>query len=240
MFMASLKPKGFAENKEGGVIPSPSSVAIVAMGLSSQSYIISAAGQGTRRIFDEVWGINVMGDLLQCDRVFLMDHIQNFKTDGNIPEHLQHGYDDFLRRCRVPVYTSEANSDYPCTVDFPLEEVINDLKFSYLNNTVAYAIGYAIYLGVKDLYLFGCDYNYNNGIDGCEPGRACVEFLLGIAASRGIKLHVAESSSLLDTDLANTLYGYPYEVSVSVDPSDATRYKVVKHKDKPRQWSKTR
>jgi hypothetical protein len=43
-----------------------------------------------------------------------------------------------------------------------------------------------------------------------ESGRACVEFWLAIAVSKGIKIEVAHNSTLLDTNVPDNekLYGY--------------------------------
>ena len=43
-----------------------------------------------------------------------------------------------------------------------------------------------------------------------ESGRACVEFWCAIAVSKGIKLEIASSSTLLDTNVPinEKLYGY--------------------------------
>jgi hypothetical protein len=51
---------------------------------------------------------------------------------------------------------------------------------AYFNSTAAYAVAYAIHMGVKKISVFGMDFTYPNAHD-AEKGRACVEFWLGIA-----------------------------------------------------------
>ena len=72
-----------------------------------------------------------------------------------------------------------------------------------------YAVAYAIWLGVKKITLFGCDFTYPNAHD-AEKGRACVEFWLGIATERGIEISVPKTTSLLDAmyTQAARFYGY--------------------------------
>jgi hypothetical protein len=49
----------------------PKHVAIVAFGGTSQFYLNAAKQHGDRRRFaDEVWAINAMGSVLNCDLVF--------------------------------------------------------------------------------------------------------------------------------------------------------------------------
>jgi hypothetical protein len=50
----------------------------------------------------------------------------------------------------------------------------------------------------------------DKNVNFAEAGRACCEFWLAIAATKGIKLHIANSSSLLDMNVPEDqkLYGY--------------------------------
>ncbi|MBW8814028.1 MAG: hypothetical protein JF588_11440, partial [Caulobacterales bacterium] len=106
-----------------------------------------------------------------------------------------------------PIYTSRTHPDYPGLVEFPLQDVINDLGHPYFNSTAAYALALAIHEGAGMISLFGIDYTYANAHH-AEQGRACVEFWLGLAQARGIGVNVAETSSLLDTCQGLSLYGY--------------------------------
>jgi hypothetical protein len=72
-------------------------------------------------------------------------------------------------------------------------------------------VAYALYLKVADLHLFGCDFSYPDPerIHSSESGRACVEYLLGMAMLRGMTVHIAEDSTLMDADrLDRRFYGY--------------------------------
>jgi len=77
------------------------------------------------------------------------------------------------------------------------------------NNTVPYAIAYAIWVGAKHLSLYGLDFTYKN-VSIAEAGRASTEFWCAIATTRGIKIEVANNSGLLDTNVPDNekLYGY--------------------------------
>ena len=90
------------------------------------------------------------------------------------------------------------------------EDVIKEVSFCYFNNTVAYALAFAIYSKVAKLYLYGIDFSYKQNLHFGEAGRSCVEFWCSVALSRGIPVEVAPRSGLLDTNVPEEekLYGY--------------------------------
>jgi SAM-dependent methyltransferase len=196
----------------------PGHVVIVGLGPSAEQYMDLCKRLGGRHRFaDEVWAINALGDVLACDLIFHMDDVRvqaaraKDAPDSNIAAMVK-----WLKTHPGPIITSRAHPDYPGLVEFPLEDVINDLGFAYFNGTAAYAAAYAIHLGVKKISFFGCDYTMANAHH-AEKGRACLEFWMGVAAARGIELGFADRTSLMDTcdDPADPgeirPYGYDYD-----------------------------
>lgn len=197
-------------------LPVPEHVAIVGLGPSGMQFFELVRGLGGKSAFcDEVWGINAIGDTFRCDRIFHMDDLRvqearaAAKPGSNIAAMVK-----WLKTHPGPVYTSVVREGYPGLVAFPLEEVLNrrldqNGGAPYFNSTAAYAIAFAIHIGVKRISLFGLDYTYPNRHH-AERGRACCEFWLGIAAARGIEITVPESTSLLDgcEPEQTRLYGY--------------------------------
>lgn len=194
----------------------PAHVAIVGLGPSCATFFEMTRRLGGASAWcDEVWGINAIGDVLRCDRVFHMDdmRVQEARAAAN-PSSGIAAMVEWLKSHPGPVYTSIVRDGYPGMVAFPLEEVLNAKHDSnggapYFNSTAAYAIAFAVHLGVKKISLFGIDYTLPNAHHG-EQGRACCEFWLGIAASRGIEIVVPETTTLLDAcaPAAERLYGY--------------------------------
>ncbi len=189
----------------------PEHVAILGLGPSLEGYVDIVKRLGGRHVFcDEVWGINAVGGVLQCDRVFHMDDVRiqqiraERRPESNIARMLE-----WMRHHPGPIYTSRPHDDYPGLIAFPLEDVVNSCGFSYFNSTAAYAVAYAVHIGVRKISLFGIDYTYPNAHD-AEKGRACVEFHLGIANARGIKICFPANTSLMDACAADRdrLYGY--------------------------------
>lgn len=201
----------------------PKHVVILGLGPSLEEYSDLVKRLGGRGSFaDEVWGINAVGGVYQCDRLFHMDDVRvqerraEAKPESNIANMLK-----WMRAHPGPIYTSRAHPDYPGLVDFPLERFINEVGYAYFNGTAAYAVGYAILIGVEKISLFGCDFTYANAHH-AEKGRACVEYWLGFARARGIEIAVAGGSSLMDgCEPGEPLYGYD-TVDVVIDaPDDA-------------------
>jgi SAM-dependent methyltransferase len=196
--------------------PAPDHVAIVGNGPSATQFFEIARGLGGASAYcDEVWGVNPIGDVLRCSRVFHMDdlRIQEERAKLN-PDSGVAAMVRWLKTHPGPVYTSVVRPGYPGLVAFPLEAFLKrrhdgNGSAPYFNTTTAYAIAFAIHIRVKRISLFGIDYTMANR-HAAEQGRACCEFWLGVAAARGIEITVSDQSSLLDacaTD-RDRLYGY--------------------------------
>lgn len=186
----------------------PEHVAILGLGPSVTQWLELTKRHGSRYA-DEVWAINSLGDIFKCDRVFHMDDVRiqevraRARPDSNIARML-----GWLKKHPGPVYTSRKHPDYPGLVDFPLRDVVAAFGQAYFNSTAAYAVAFAVWLGVKKISIYGFDFTYPNAHH-AEKGRACVEFWLGVAVSRGIELRMPHSSSLMDAcEPGGRLYGY--------------------------------
>jgi hypothetical protein len=209
-------------------------VAIVALGPSVTQYLEITKRLGGRKKFaEETWGVNALGDVFACDRVFHMDdvRVQEIRAaadpQGNIAPLLE-----WIKRSKVPVVTSRKHPDYPALEEFPLAAVINRFGQAYFNSTAAYAIAYAMFIGVKRLSVFGFDYTYPNAHH-AEKGRACVEFWLGMAIARGVDVRIPRVSSLMDGchTQSEKLYGYDTR-EVIIKPGKDGKPTRVRFKEK--------
>jgi hypothetical protein len=186
-------------------------VAIIGLGPSEHQFAGITKRLGGRSAYcDEVWAINAMGDVYACDRIFHMDDVRiqqiraDAKPESNIAKMLA-----WMKTTKTPIVTSRAHPDYPTLEEFPLAEVVTKFRFAYFNSTAAYAVAYALHVGVKKLSIFGFDYTYPDVHD-AEKGRACVEFWLGMAVERGVELAMPKTTSLLDSlyPQDQRFYGY--------------------------------
>jgi hypothetical protein len=186
----------------------PYVVAIVGAGPSRNDYLAECVSQsGRQRVADETWAINAMAGVIQHDRAIIMDALPYFAKVAR--DHEAHdGYRDWLHTHKQPIYTQRHYPEFPSSVEYPLEAVINTLGCAYFNTTVAYAIALAIHIGVRHIKLYGIDFTYANNRGFAEAGRACVEYWLRDAAWRKIKVDIAPSSTLMDQCNQRSLYGY--------------------------------
>ena len=182
------------------------SVAIVGLGNSFSEYILAKIRS---EHFDEVWAINSMSGVIYHDKVFMMDPPSRFldqKFAGKQTDIMKQRLESKLN---IPIFSCVLDERCPDVVEYPLQEVLEKTKYAYLNNTVAYSIAYAVAQEVSDIHLYGIDFTHKN-VAFAEAGRGCCEFWLAIATAKGIKIHIAHNSSLLDTNVPDDqkLYGY--------------------------------
>lgn len=199
--------------KKGSALDTtPESVAIVALGPSNHDYVAAAGCKKNFITPDEVWVVNSGAGVFHADKIFVMDDLR--KIAKRFPE-----WGAKLKSMTTPIITCHQYEEFPSSLDFPLEEVFNDIKDDVFSTTVAYMVAYAIYKKVHTMYLFGCDFYYP-GSASVEPGAAGVTYLLGMAKSRGINFKIPNSSTLLDAHMvqqdketgkfSRPLYGYDY------------------------------
>ena len=115
-------------------------VAIVGLGNSWFDYNL-AKSHGTH--FDEVWAINSVASVIFHDRVFMMDPASRFYDTENAGNQTS-GMLDVLENGNKPIYTCELDERCDNLVEYPINEVLASLNCHYLNNTVAYAVAFAV------------------------------------------------------------------------------------------------
>jgi hypothetical protein len=202
----------------------PKSVAIIGMGPSSSEFFLYNWKKKDLFRVDEVWGVNSTLGSVVMDKCFIMDDLKG--VEQRYPQ-----WGDKLKLANTPIITCKTYPDYPAAYAYPLDDVLKVCPDGYFTNTPCYMVGYALAIGVQELWLFGCDYSYP-GSSGVEAGAMNLAFLLGYA--KGMKrLHyrIPGSSTLLDANLVRQvkdektgamvvrypLYGYEF------NPGEAAR-----------------
>ena len=182
-------------------------IAIIAMGNSQLDYHKMITHSKT---FDEVWAINAMiGVLKRVDRAFVLDPVSRFFDTGDAGN-MTVMMRETLPTADYPIYTCELDQRVPALVEYPIKEVVTDLDCGYFNNTIAYAIAFALWNNVGGVSMFGADFTYKGNLYFAEQGRGCCEFWLAKCMDAGIIVQVALTSGLLDADIPiqEKLYGY--------------------------------
>lgn len=201
--------KTFSMSTSTGDHEKPYCVAIVAMGPSHAEYVAECLNKSSRfAVADETWAINAMGGVINHDRLICMDALPYFAKAARSQNPALAGYGDWLHRHTGPIYTQREYEGFPGSVEYPLREVIEACNgYAYFNSTVAYAVGLAILMQVDHLKLYGVDFTGAADADG-QKGRACVEYWLSFAITRGMKITIASTSTLCDQKTGRQLYGY--------------------------------
>ena len=131
-------------------------VALVAMGQSQIDYHLSQVHSVS---FDEVWAVNAMiGVLPKIDRAFILDPMSRFfdtEDAGSMTSMMR----KHLPEVDYPIYTCELDNRVPYAEEFPLAFLVADLGCAYFNNTVAYAIAFALWNKINSLTV---DLDSNN------------------------------------------------------------------------------
>jgi hypothetical protein len=138
----------------------------------------------------ELWGMNVNHKFMKrWDRWFQL-HPPVWKGRPFYGRSLEHM--EFLEALDVPLYMRYPA--FPTAIKFPLEEVYANIGKRYLTSTVANIIGLALLEEVDEIKLYGV--NMASNTEYVEQ-RPCIEWLLGIAEGRGIKVDIPEGTPIL-------------------------------------------
>ena len=112
--------------------------------------------------------------------------------------------------------------DIPLSEEFPLEEAMKEFDTDYFMTGIAYMISYAIMKGYKQMDLWGI--NMRGAEEKYKNARACVEFWIGIAKGRGIKVNIYGRYSDCLKAFDRRLYGYNTLQTYPEDINDRAIY----------------
>lgn len=124
--------------------------------------------------------------------------LENFskpEKDGGDPEHIKGMA--AMGNIGMPVFMQAHHQEIPSSVPFPKEFVERDLPDGlglYKTSCPAWELGLALALGFEEIHLYGIDMAQETEY---AEQRNCVEFLLGIAVGRGVKIHIPTNSDIL-------------------------------------------
>lgn len=104
------------------------------------------------------------------------------------------GHVEHLRSFAGPVYLIESRSDIPTSRAFPLDDVIRHVGRPYLTSSIAMAFGLAMMQGATEIGLWGVEMATASEYADQRP---CLEYLIGLAEARGIKVTLPEGCPIL-------------------------------------------
>lgn len=132
---------------------------------------------------------------------------------------------EWLRTCKIPVYTEEVQPDISTSVRYPYEDVCTDIGGTYLTSAMAYMLALAIYEKFELIKVFGIDMATGTEY---EDQRPCFEHLLGLALGRGIAVWLPPDCPLLKGPLyAKTVMVPTTKLEAHLRSLEAQRQKVM-------------
>ena len=184
---------------------SPESVTIVSLGPTNHDWIGMMTSHEPEIRTDETWTLNTGLRWCPADLVFVMDDLRWYSE-----RYPAYGRD--LRAAKVPIITSQTYPDFPRAVAYPIVQIAESVgsENAYWHNSVPYMLAYALWIGVKRVYLFGADYTFPGSV-ARESGRANCEYWVGFLRARGVSVIVPSTTTLLDTRDGPQFYGYLYQ-----------------------------
>ena len=156
---------------------------IVGSGFSLRNYWKSA---------DVTWGIcNTMAIIDHCDMGWFMDDLDYLTLLEKLPPD--------LNKTNIPIMSCSTPVGFPTAQMYPLNLIVHQFGIDWLNNTVAYAVAYAIATEQFDeIHFHGVDYMTNEA--NRKQERRCTEMWINYAKHRGIKIKINPLSFLFDTN----------------------------------------
>jgi hypothetical protein len=140
----------------------------------------------------EVWGLAWDSERYRLDRAFEMHDMKTMQ--GSVAPIYRDlaGYLDKIRHCQR-LYMAEAYPEVPGCERYPFEQVA-DKCGAYWESSIAYMASLAITEGAEEISIYGVNMRADEEYAYQRPN---LEYLIGLAKGRGIKVNVPDCSPLL-------------------------------------------
>lgn len=176
----------------------PERVAVVALGASCQAYMHHQLNKSLPpgSAPDEVWTVNRGIRLFAADLAFVLDELPDEIADDP-------AYGEALKSFQKPIISTVCSSEVSTCVRYPAPQILDCLREwytvedPYWHNSMPMVMAYALFIGVKEITLWGCDYTLSDGTV-IESDRANLEYWVGVARARGMRVGVPTQSTLLN------------------------------------------
>lgn len=147
----------------------------------------------------ELWGCNGVVVTYDLHKSFQI-HSEVFMEDPSTKKEF-----DRINELNIPVMMQDKYPGIPNSVKYPLEEIIKEFDCDYLTNSIDYELAYAIYLGVKEIDMYGINMVVGGEYAYERPG---CSYWIGYARRGGIKVTIYGKESSLLKCYGLRLYGY--------------------------------
>lgn len=107
----------------------------------------------------------------------------------------------WLKACPLPILMQDHYDEIPTSIRYPKEEITSRYR-SYFESTFSWMFTLAMEMGYEEIQVFGVHVSAESEYVLQRPN---VEYLLGLAEGRGIKVHVPVEADILQS---RVIYGY--------------------------------
>ncbi len=192
--------------KAGGNGSSPAAISKAPWSLPRKTNRVSIVGMAPGSCNDapfnepdvEIWTVNEGYRMFpRVTRLFEIHNRKYLTQKIRNPQHLQW----LQKNVDVPVYMLERFDDIPKSIEFPYRDIIKECGSNYFTNTISWMIGFALLEDFEEISIYGVDMATDAEYQAQRPS---VEFFVGLAMGRGVKVDIAGQSNML---LNAFLYG---------------------------------
>ena len=191
---------GLVVDPDGQVVDEPTDIIPVTTG---RIICISGFADSSRDMANrlpkevEIWGLNRCYTYLKIWHRWYEVHDKELYTGQTGLREAD--YLARLKEAKKPIYMQHLDPSLPSALQLPVKEMIAHFKRDYFTTSIAYMVAHAIYEHdhgdtIQEIKMFGVDmsafseYSYQ---------RPCVEYWLGVAEGRGIKVTIPTVSPVL-------------------------------------------
>ena len=151
----------------------------------------------------EIWPINDMYGMFpelldHATRWFQLHSLEYLVDQRNMSV-------ERLKTVKFPVYMQKHYEEIPTSVAYPKEEILKEFGY-YFTNSFAWMMALAMREKFKEIHLYGID--FATEVEYFQE-RPAMEYYIGLARGRGIKVFVPQESDLLKSSF---LYGFDERV----------------------------
>jgi len=175
---------------------------MVALGQSCQAWMHHQLRKNRPRadigpLSTEVWTVNRGIRLFAADMAFILDEL-----DSEIQRDKSYG--DAIISYEKPIITTRCSPLVHTSQRYPAAEILDCIREwapigdPYWHNSIPMIVAYAMLIGVKSMVIWGADYTLPGGRT-IEDDRANLEYWIGFARARGMKVGVPMESTLLNS-----------------------------------------
>jgi hypothetical protein len=106
----------------------------------------------------------------------------------------------------IPIMMQDSYPEIDKSTRYPLREIIEKFGTYYFSNSIAYMLAYALYIGVKEVHIWGVPLNFDTEY---IYEKASVEFWIGYCMASGVRIILHDNGSGTVMKTADwKLYGF--------------------------------